>query len=255
MNKFRKLMRILANRTLVSTLLRYGVAASVEHAEALKPLRCDMVVDLGANRGQFSLLARQLYPSAAIVAFEPLPGPAGVYRKVFAQDSKVKLHAMAVGAVAGEQEMHISARDDCSSLLPIARDQLRVYPGTHETGSVLVHVEPLQQVLGEKEMVSPALLKLDVQGFELEALRGCEALLPWFEYIYCECSFMEMYQGQPLADAIIAWLNERGFRLGGVYNVAYDSNGKSVQADLLFEQAVCPPLDNSGGLGVRVTAG
>ena len=80
------------------------------------------------------------------------------------------------------------------------------------------------------------MFKLDVQGFELEALRGCESLLGRFEHVYCECSFVPLYEGQALADEVIAWLRERGLRLVGVYNLACDREGQAVQADFLFER-------------------
>jgi len=82
--------------------------------------------------------------------------------------------------------------------------------------------------------LSPALLKLDVQGFELEALKGCEDLLHCFAWVYAECSFVELYEGQALADGVIAWLRERGCVLSGVYNMTYDKQGRAVQADFLF---------------------
>ena len=74
----------------------------------------------------------------------------------------------------------------------------------------------------------------DVQGFELQALAGCEDVLERFAWVYVECSFMELYAGQAFADAVIAWLRERGLRLAGVYNMAYDGEGHAVQADFLF---------------------
>lgn len=83
-------------------------------------------------------------------------------------------------------------------------------------------------------MNNPAFLKLDVQGFELEALRGCEDLLGHFSNVYAECSFVELYSGQALAHEIISWLRERGFSLSGVYNMGYDRNGRAVQGDFLF---------------------
>ncbi|MGH9653684.1 MAG: FkbM family methyltransferase [Bryobacteraceae bacterium] len=208
----------------------------MEHTVALQDLRCRTVVDIGANRGQFSLLARELFPCAHIFGFEPLAGPARVYERVFAGDSLVKLHLGDIGSKAEERTMHVSARDDSSSLLPIGDEQARVFPGTHEVKTLAVQVVPLGSVLGETAMERPALLKLDVQGFELEALRGCERLLARFDHIYCECSFMEMHKGQSLADEVIAWLHERGFRLAGAYNMAYDAGGKSVQADFLFQR-------------------
>jgi hypothetical protein len=92
----------------------------------------------------------------------------------------------------------------------------------------------LAEVLPASKVEAPALLKLDVQGFELQALAGCEDVLPRFDWVYVECSFMELYAGQSLADEVIAWLRERGLRLAGVYHMAYDDRGRAVQADFLF---------------------
>ncbi|MHB8571083.1 MAG: FkbM family methyltransferase [Metallibacterium sp.] len=99
------------------------------------------------------------------------------------------------------------------------------------------------------------MLKLDVQGYELQALRGCETLLEAFAWVYCECSFVELYAGQALADAVIAWLRERGFGLLGAYNMANDRDGRAVQADFLFGRAVrgraSRPDAGPSGLGIR----
>ncbi len=92
----------------------------------------------------------------------------------------------------------------------------------------------LDDVIALEVIASPILLKLDVQGYELQALRGCETLLDAFAWVYCECSFVELYQGQALADEVIAWLRARGFALLGAYNMAFDHAGRAVQADFLF---------------------
>lgn len=236
MNRVQKLWRLMRELSFAQTLIRYRVAASVEHLPALRNLGCNSVLDLGANRGQFSILARHLYPRAGIFAFEPLPKAAATYRHVFARDPAVKLYEVAIGARSGDERMHISAQDDCSSLLPIGKDQVRVFPGTHEVETCRVKVRPLGDVIAASKLVEPALLKLDVQGFELEALSGCAPLLPFIDFVYCECSFLEMYEGQPLADEIIHWLGKKGFRVSGIYNMAYDREGRSVQADVLFER-------------------
>jgi len=85
------------------------------------------------------------------------------------------------------------------------------------------------------------MLKLDVQGFEFEALTGCESLLEYFDWVYCECSYVEFYAGQKLADEVIAWLKERGYRLDGVFNRALDQHGKTMQADFLFGRDTAQP--------------
>lgn len=130
--------------------------------------------------------------------------------------------------------MHVSARDDSSSLLPIGEAQTRIFPGTGEIGTTEVETGPLDCFLAADQIVSPALLKLDVQGFELEVLKGCDALLPRFSHIYAECSFLPLYEGQALADEVIAWARARGFRLCGFANPIYAADGRLVQADFLF---------------------
>ena len=235
--KARKLAGILAVPAWREALFCHRVAASVEHILVLHNLGpARTVVDIGANRGQFALAARYCFPSAHIVSFEPLAGPAALWRKVFAGDGRAELIEAAVGPESGEAQIHLSARDDSSSLLPITERQNALFPGTAEAGTALIRVVRLADVLPAGEIDGPALLKLDVQGFELRALAGCEDVLQRFDRVYVECSFMELYAGQAFADEVIAWLREREFVLRGVYNPAYDREGRAVQADFLFER-------------------
>jgi FkbM family methyltransferase len=237
-NNARKLAGILTVPAWRAALRRHRVAAGVEHASVLQnlgPVRT--VVDIGANRGQFALAARHCFADAQIVSFEPLAEPAAVYRTVFERDGGATLVEAAVGPQAGEAEIHLSERDDSSSLLPITGRQEEFFPGTAEAGTARIRVVRLADVLQAQEVAAPALLKLDVQGFELRALEGSEDLLPQFDWVYVECSFVELYAGQALADEVIAWLRERGFRLTGVFNMSYDRLGRAIQADFLFRKS------------------
>jgi len=232
--KGNKLAALLKSPYYRRRLLRHCVAAGVEHARVLSGLDCRTVVDIGANRGQFALVARQCQPHARIISFEPLPAAASKFRAVFAGDDRVTLHEVAIGPAPGNATMHISKRDDSSSLLPITVTQASLFPGTEEAATAVVHVAPLREFISSAKIEAPALLKVDVQGYELQALRGCEDLLNRFAYVYAECSFMELYAGQALADEVIAWLRERGFKLRGVHNMDYDPGGRAIQADFLF---------------------
>lgn len=228
-----KLAQAIRSRRLMIALLRYRVLAGAEHRHVLQH-DLNVVVDIGANRGQFSLAARQWAPRARVISFEPLPLPAAIFRQVFAYDPAVLLHEVAVGAHENHATMHVSARDDSSSLLPIASLQSEIFPGTAEVSTIEVRVAPLNVFLRADDLVAPAMLKLDVQGYELDALRGCESLLHCFDRVYCECSFVELYSRQALASEVINWLSVRGFILRGIFNPAYDALGQPVQADFLF---------------------
>ena len=237
MKKCEKLLAIVsAGSPIWLKALYLGAAASVEHTAVLHRLDCRTVVDIGANRGQFALAARHNCPNANIISFEPLPGPAAVFRRVFANDSAVVLNQTAIGSEEDQCSMHVSARDDSSSLLPISSLQEEIFPGTGEVEKVDVRVAPLNAFVSEDEIVGPAMLKLDVQGFELEALRGCESLLSRFDWVYCECSFVELYSGQKLAADVIDWLSGKGFQIKGIHNPVFDREGRAVQADFLFRR-------------------
>jgi len=193
---------------LVKALFQQRVLIGAEHRHLLDATLAT-VIDIGANRGQFSLAARRWAPGARVFAFEPLSVPAEVFRKVFAGDARVRLYQAAIGPQAGEAVIHVSAADDSSSLLPISGLQGRIFPGTGEAATEKIRVGRLSDFVSAEDIKAPAMLKLDVQGFELEALRGCEVLLGRFSLVYVECSFIPLYTGQALADEVIAWLREK----------------------------------------------
>ena len=245
-----KLLRLLPN-PVFRRGLRFGVGAAIEHRGVLASLSLETIVDVGAHTGQFSLLARELHPRARIVAFEPLPVAAARYRRLFAGDPNVTLHQVAIAPWRGTATMHVSASDDSSSLLPITPRQVLRFPGTEEREETTVETAPPDAFLAPADVTAPALLKIDVQGFELEVLRASRPMLGAFEHVYVEASFEVLYAGQALADDIAAFLRAHGFREAGRFNVTRGPGGSPVQADFLFHR-VRPSGPNSGRAGSSV---
>jgi FkbM family methyltransferase len=226
--------------------LRRGVAAGIEHTGALTPLNIRTLVDVGANVGQFSLLAWSLFPQARIYAFEPQLQPAERFSRIFPQDARVTLHRSAVGSRSGLAEMHVSSRNDSSSLLPISQAMPDVFPGTQEVAVTDVSIAPLSAFLTPADIIGPALLKIDVQGGELDVLVGSESLLDRFQYVYVELSFIELYTGQALCHEVVTHLRDRSFQLKSVHNLHEDTNGRAIQADFLFARPDHGRAANSG---------
>ncbi len=235
--KLIKLQKILKNPFFRRSFFGSGVAASVEHIplfDLLSHNDYSTIIDIGANRGQFALIARYYFPNAIIHSFEPLKEAAESFRILFKKDPNIFLHEYALGAVGGKMEIHVSKRDDSSSLLPISNLQSSTFPGTDEKEIRHIEVKPLEEVIQKTEVVPPVLVKIDVQGAELEVLKGCETMLPCFDYLYIECSFMELYVGQSLAHEVISFLDKRGFILSGIYNLEMTRRGVPIQGDFLF---------------------
>jgi hypothetical protein len=109
--------------------------------------------------------------------------------------------------------------------------------GTRVIGTEDVHVTQLDQVLMPAAVAAPALLKIDTQGYELQVLQGCGELLGSFDAVYAELSYVELYQGQPLAGEIVVFMQDSGFRTVGVLNQASDVGGRPLQADCLIAKS------------------
>ena len=83
------------------------------------------------------------------------------------------------------------------------------------------------------DFARPSLLKIDVQGYELEVLKGASALLSAIDAIYVEVSWVELYKGQALHDEVEALLLDAGFKQAEVFNEE-NYKGELIQADMLF---------------------
>lgn len=234
LSRIEKGFALLHSLKLLNAFIRHGVFASAEHRAVLtKDL--NTIVDIGANKGQFALACLEWAPNAKVISFEPLPGPSQVFTGLFKHNQNVQLHKFAIGPRHDKVVMHVSAREDSSSLLPIGVRQIAAFPGTHESYQRHIELAPLSAFMNSGSIKSPAFLKIDVQGYEMEVLIGCQSLLSSFDAIYCECSFIELYTGQKLASEVIDWLQDFGFSLKGIYNITYDSFDKPIQADFLFK--------------------
>jgi len=80
------------------------------------------------------------------------------------------------------------------------------------------------------------ILKLDLQGYELEALRGAQGLLPGLSAVLCEVSFASLYRGQPDGGEVVDWMTDQGFELEGLYCPWRGQEDCLLAADALFRR-------------------
>lgn len=232
LRKSRKLIHLLGHPTYLRGA-RAGVAAAIEHTHALQNLRVRTVLDVGCNRGQFSLTCRRLFPDAIIVAFDPLPSACGKYNDLFGSDDRAECIETALGSETSQLLLNVTHKDDSSSLLTIGRSQSENF-GTRVAGQRLVSTSTLESHLAKRELQPPILLKIDVQGWELEVLKGAPSAMKGIDLVYCEMSALELYEGQALADELIGWMREHAFVLLGMYNPRVSRKGAVLQFDALF---------------------
>lgn len=227
-----KLAAIARQRTMRRALLKHRVAATTEHLDALRGCTPQSVLDVGANKGQFSLAVRSLFPGTIIHAFEPLPAAADTYARVFADDPLVHLHRVAIGAERARVPFYVTDRADSSSLLRPGAGQEAAF-GVVQTSEIEVDVVPLADVVDLSTLPRPLMLKIDVQGAELQVLRGI-ADLGSIDVVYVEASFVELYEGQALFDEVRDHLTAHGFRFERTFHEDHTKEFGRTQADCLF---------------------
>jgi len=170
-------------------------------------------IDVGANVGDFSAAARFLYPEAQLHAFEPNPVHHATLRRRFQADARATVHACALASREELRDLHVTGADSLASLLSPAVGLAEQFgQAAAQTTTLRVPTRRLDTVLSIEQLPSPRLLKIDVQGAELEVLRGAGAQLAHFACVKLEVSFEAYYAGQAQFSEVISLMSQHGFR-------------------------------------------
>jgi FkbM family methyltransferase len=194
------------------------------------------IIDVGANEGQFAGWARSAFPSAALYCFEPLPDCFGRLCRRFAVDPKFHPFDCALGAAAGEAEIFQNVYSPASSMRVMRDTHRQAFPYAASSTPVRVAVRTLDEVLRDVALAPLTLLKIDVQGAELDVLAGGARTLTRTRLVLIETSLEQLYEDEPLFDAVYRVMRDRGFVLrAAVDMLRRPADGRPLQIDVLFE--------------------
>jgi FkbM family methyltransferase len=229
-----------------STLRRAGLDISRAHTlkdpfedqqRLLGAAGARVIFDVGANRGDVTRRYRKLYPEAEIHAFEPFPECVAALKRRYESDPHTYLHDVAVADAPGTREFFLTQADPSNSLLPRAASSRRYYAkSAPATTSMKVNVVTLDAIADEFGIRHVDVLKFDIQGGELMAMRGAAGLLKdrRVSLIYTEVLYTTFYEHQPVFHEIALFLAGHGYTLFDLYNVVRATNGQIKYGDALF---------------------
>ena len=186
-------------------------------------------VDVGAAFGSFTAECAAIFPEAHYLLVEPLEEYRPFLEAVTTRLPRARYTAVACAARSGEAKFNVHADLVGSSLLSETEG-----PSTDGVARVLP-VRTLDELCRAHGLDGPYLLKLDVQGAELEVLEGARAVLPETEYVLLEVSLFRFFIGGPEVADVIAFMRSHGFVPYDVFNPRYRPlDGALSQFDLAF---------------------
>jgi FkbM family methyltransferase len=190
----------------------------------LRATEANLVLDVGANAGQYGRALRAAGYRGRIASFEPVAGPFARLERAAAGDPDWRVYPWALGSEEGTTEINV-APGTMSSMLAASdfgrgwSDRLRrLEPET-------ITVRTLDAVLAEVGAgLDPvrAYLKMDTQGFDLEVFAGARASLPFVVALQSEVACVPIYAGMPRLPEQLTRYEEAGFEAAGMYSVSRD---------------------------------
>ena len=193
------------------------------------------IIDGGANIGQFARAAHFAFPNARILSFEPIPDVANTLRTNLGDIRNWAAMNVALGEEESTSIFNRTSNDQSSSFLKPIPTNDGLLRNITQVEQIDIRIVTLDEAVKNFPLVAPVLLKLDLQGFELQALRGATRTLKLCDYVLVESVLERSYEGEPLFADIVEYLGSQGFTCVQFLNVEYGRNDRIVQVDALFQ--------------------
>ena len=196
----------------------------------------NVVYDVGANAGQFALQLRESGYQGRIISFEPLSSAFRKLAEAAQNDPNWQVHQCALGDKEATAEINVSENSWSSSLLDMLPAHIKSAPSSTYIGKEVVAIKTLDALFSSYcKLDSRVFLKIDTQGFTKKVLEGGQHSLETIRGLQVEMSLVPLYEGEPLIDEIVSFLQSKGFTLIFLMPGFIDNRtGQQLQVDGLF---------------------
>jgi FkbM family methyltransferase len=202
-------------------------------------LDVDLVIDVGANVGQFRDRIRWSGWKGPIISFEPNPEMFAIIEA--RNDSSWKKQPIALSDKTGDVNFFISQNDNASSLNTAVQSHAR-------QKTITVHTQRLDQLvdlLGERKRI---FLKIDAEGHDLNVLRGAQGVFDRIAAVQIEAVTERRYEGETLLKELINEIQDMGFILWRIEKMEADTaKGRDVGFDVIFVHKKLASQKSSAG--------
>lgn len=197
--------------------------------------RPNVVYDVGAYEGEWSLLTHGIFPRASLLMIEPQESKRPVLEAMARRKPSVYTYVRALCGGQKKPAVRFYLNETVSSVLDEWHGQPRA--------STEMPLTTLDELSKELPVGPPDLIKLDVQGYELEVLKGAEGLLAATppEVIVLEVSLIDINRGAPLWNEVDRWLSAKGYRLYDISTLIRRPSDQALwQVDAVYARLSSP---------------
>jgi FkbM family methyltransferase len=211
-------------------------APAERRARLLGAYDVDLVVDVGANVGQYAAALRAAGYEGRVASFEPLAAPYAALADAAAGDRAWEAWRLALGARRGAVRANVAEDHRNSSVLKVGERHLRAVPDSRTVAVENVRMERLDDLWPHLAAAARhPCLKIDTQGYELEVLRGAARALDDVVLVEAELSLLPTYEAGPMFEDVVAFLAEHRFSPIAFEGVLDDrATGEMLQVDAIF---------------------
>ncbi len=192
-------------------------------------LQCNYILDVGAYRGKFAGMAIAIYPEAAIYLVEPLKEMKQMLEEFCRRNARCKFFDFSVGPNLGMQPLRVFKDLAWSGFME------EDIPQKDKRTPRMVEMWTIDELIKTGQMEIPELVKLDVQGYELEVLKGAESVFGKTELFIIEAALHNKHKSYPLIADVVTFMNERDYVIydfAGFLRQHHD--GSLIECDLCF---------------------
>ena len=189
------------------------------------------ILDVGANVGEWTRIAKQVFPESIVYMIEPLSEMQASLNKVCEDFPELKYFPKGAGNKIEDHIMTTWSEDLASATCLVAENKYLQSLNKQR----VINVITIDSLIKDKLIEIPDLVKLDIQGYELEALKGATKLFGVTEAFILETSLFEFTAGNPILSEVIIFMAERGYEIydfPGFLRRPYD--GALAQIDVCF---------------------
>jgi len=196
----------------------------------------NVIIDIGANIGQYGGEMRNLGFKGEIISYEPMKEAFRKLKRTAAKDSNWKVYNFSIGERDGQSILNIAKNSVSSSLLENLPQLTESEPEARFIEKEIIEIRKLDSVFDELDLKGKNIyLKIDTQGYEDMVLLGAEKSLEFVKGIQIEMAFIPSYEGAITFHEMKAKLKHLGFHLHALENGFYDKKtGKQLEVDGIF---------------------